>query len=171
MILLRLWWHVVLVISYFISKVVYRRNRGIVNGEFDFVELYRDLNERYKKWVYVRDPLHGLINLTPHPKFAKDMRNGDCGHFASHIIGNYGGQGAYLMTYFPKPITKAHTVVIYYKNNGYVMVDWDSVDILGSIEELVDVLRRRHKVKIHPKMIFFAKWSNPKQRWVSCKKP
>ena len=104
-------------LTYFFSK-----NKKAINKNFrvieDFDHLLQYQKDLAKQWTYVYDKWYGIRNHISPPPIAVTENSGDCDDFASHIYQVSQNYNPLLFTYFPKKITKAHTITILRPTTG-----------------------------------------------------
>lgn len=97
------------------NKNATERNLRII---FDFEHLKQYQKDLKKQWTYKYDKWYGLRNHISPPPIAVTELVGDCDDFASHLYQTSQNFRPLLLTYFPRKITKAHTVTVLRPTEG-----------------------------------------------------
>ena len=120
-----------------------RTDNTFVNEEYfinDFDKIPEYARVLAKKWKYKNDRLMGILNYISPPPVAVELETGDCDDFASNVYHVSNKFNPYLFTYFPKSISKAHTITIIVKDNKYHVINWSKYHIFTTLEYLYEYL-------------------------------
>ncbi len=166
---MKLLWDLIMRLSYSLSKRTY----GIIipTEPFDWavlnrIDFKREIIRVYRPFKYKYDKLRGIINHIPSPDQAARSNTGDCDDFAAKII-QKGGEGFYMVTYFPKAFWKAHTVAVGIYEDTKICYNWSRAVEFDSEEEMLNYFSNYSRSLV--KYAFYAKWDEPKRKWIPIK--
>ena len=115
-----------------------KEKRTSHNNDLDLVRLAHYAKEKKAKWTFVNDGMRGLLNYIIPPVLTMITEEGDCDDYASCIVGRYEvPTQAFLLTYFPKNLSRAHTVALVVTDNGIHTYNWGRSYFFSTLEELL----------------------------------
>jgi len=121
------------------------RNKKAVEKEIrvseNFAHLKSYQQDLKKQWVYKNDKWLGLRNHISPPPRAVLSNTGDCDDYASHLYQAGQRFNPFLLTYFPRKLTNAHTVMVLKPEQGewkgyYILMNWSKLDFFTTKEQM-----------------------------------
>lgn len=165
---MKLFFNLVMEITYLFS----RPKKGTLNIERrieDMTHLESYIKDLNRQWIYVYDKWYGIRNHINVPPQAAGKITGDCDDYASHVYQVGRTYDAHLLTYFPKKISKAHTVTVFNLGQELMLVNWGRISYHIDVQSIKDNLEKYAKSEMIS--MHWAKYDYDKQKFITYKEP
>jgi len=125
------------------------KNKNATNKKLKVIEDFEHLTKYQKdlkqQWKYINDKWLGLRNHISPPPIAAMQSTGDCDDFASHMYQVSQDFNPLLLTYFPRKVWKAHTVIVLHPTKGeyknyYIVMNWGRINFFTTKQQVIQHL-------------------------------